>query len=131
MTNTLGLTSVNGGVVGNFTPIATTIDIADKPELGVVGANKLGIKVPAGKFLVGAYIKNTADDADAAGTGTLSVTVGDNALTTAKAVKDLKGTGLAAIKATPVFLTAETDVTLTVATAAVTKGTFTICVIYA
>ena len=53
MTNTLGLNNVNGGVIGNFTPITTTIDLTKKPELGKVGAHDLGLTIPAGKFIVG------------------------------------------------------------------------------
>lgn len=130
MTNTLGLNNVNGGVIGNFTPITTTIDLAKKPELGVVGAHDLGITIPAGKFIVGAFIKNPKGDL-AEVEGTLTVTVDGQDEVTATAASALKGKGVAAIASEPYYLEEEANILLTVATAAVTEGTITVGVIYA
>lgn len=130
MTNTLGLNNVNGGVIGNFTPITTTIDLAKKPELGAIGAHDLGLKIPAGKFIVGAFIKNPKGDL-AEVEGTLTVTIDGQNEVTATAASALKGKGVAAISAEPYYLEEEANILLTVATAAVTEGTITVGVIYA
>ena len=115
MTNTLGLNNVNGGVIGNFTPITTTIDLAKKPELGKVGAHDLGLTIPAGKFIA----------------GTLTVTVNGQNEVTATAASALKGKGVAAIAAEPKYLEADANIVLTVATSAIKEGTITVGVIYA
>lgn len=130
MTNTLGLNNVNGGVIGNFTPITTTVDLAKKPELGEVGAHDLGITIPAGKFIIGAFIKNPKGDL-AEVEGTLTVTVDGQDEVTATAASALKGKGVAAIASEPYYLEEEANILLTVATAAVTEGTITVGVIYA
>lgn len=130
MTNTLGLNNVNGGVIGNFTPITTTVDLAKKPELGEVGAHDLGITIPAGKFIVGAFIKNPKGDlAEVA--GTFTVTVDEQNEVPATAASALKGKGIAAIASEPYYLEEEANIFLTVATSAVTEGTITVGVIYA
>lgn len=130
MTNTLGLNNVNGGVIGNFTPITTTIDLAKKPELGAIGAHDLGLKIPAGKFIVGAFIKNPKGDL-AEVEGTLTVTVDGQNEVDATAASALKGKGVAAISSEPYYLEEEANILLTVATAAITAGTITVGVIYA
>jgi hypothetical protein len=125
-----GLTNVRGGVVGNLTPVTITIDLAKEPELGTVGAHGLGFKIPAGKFVLGAFIRNPKEDlAEVA--GTLAVTVDGQEETEATAASALKGKGVAALAAEPYYLEEEAEVTLTVATANVTAGTITVGVIYA
>lgn len=130
MTNTLGLNNVNGGVIGNFTPITTTIDLSKKPEIGKVGTHDLGLTIPAGKFIVGAFIRNPKGDlAEVA--GTLTVTVDGQNEVTATAASALKGKGVAAIAAEPYCLEEDANIFLTVATSAITEGTITVGVIYA
>ena len=103
----------------------------EKPELGKVGDNAIGLKVPANRFVVGAYIKNVDGDLAGGSGATAKVTVGSNAVTSATAFDTIKGSGIAAIKATPGFNTTEVEVKLTVATADLTAGKLTIGVIYA
>lgn len=126
----LGLDNVNGGVIGNFTPITTTIDLAKNPALGAIGVHNLGLTIPAGKFIVGAFIKNPKGDL-AEVEGTLTVTIDAQNEVTATAASALKGKGVAAISAEPYYLDEDANVFLTVATAAVTAGTITVGVIYA
>lgn len=128
MTN--GLTNVSGGVVGNLTPITITVDLTKEPALGTVGAHGLGVKIPAGKFILGAFIRNPKGDL-AEVSGTLAVTIDSQGETEATAASALKGAGVAAWAAEPYYLEEEAEVTLTVATAAVTAGTITVGVIYA
>ena len=125
------LRRVSGGVIGHFTPKEITVDISEKPELGKVGDNAIGLKVPANRFVVGAYIKNVDGDLAGGSGATAKVTVGSNAVTSATAFDTIKGSGVAAIDATPDFNTTEVEVKLTVATANLTAGKLTIGVIYA
>ena len=64
------LRKVSGGVVGHFTPKEIAIDAAKL----AVSANNIGLKVPANKFVYGAYIKNEADDLASGGAATVKVT---------------------------------------------------------
>lgn len=121
---------VRGGVIGCFTPKEILIDIAEHPELGAVGTNKLGLKVPAGKFIYGAYVKNLADDLAADGSATVSVKVGANAVTAATAIATIKGAGVGALAAVPKIDKAEVEVALTIATANLTAGKLAVGVIY-
>ena len=125
------LRRVSGGVIGHFTPKEITVDISEKPELGKVGDNAIGLKVPANRFVIGAYIKNVDGDLAGGSGATAKVTVGSNAVTSATAFDTIKGSGVSAIKATPNFNTTEAEVKLTVATANLTAGKLTIGVIYA
>lgn len=124
------LRKVSGGVIGHFTPKEMVIDLAVDSAKGAVGTNLIGMKVPAGKFIVGAYLKNL-DDA-LAGTGaTMGVTVGSSAILSSAALSDVKGKGKAVIAAAPTFIAADSEVKLVVGTAALTAGKLTIGVIYA
>jgi hypothetical protein len=130
MTNTLGLNNVIGGVIGNFTPVTTTINLAKKPELGEVGAHDLGLTIPAGKFIVGAFIRNPKGDLEEVA-GTLTVTIDGQNEVPATAASALKGKGVAAIASEPYYLEEDANIILTVATSAITEGTITVGVIYA
>lgn len=120
------LRKVSGGVIGHFTPKELTVD-ADKL---IVGDNTIGLKVPANKFLYGAYIKNDRDDLASGGAATVKVTVGATDVISATGVSDLKGKGVAALDTTPDYAAAEREVKLTVATAAYTAGKLIVGVIY-
>lgn len=123
------LRKVRGGVIGCFTPKETVVDIAENAAMGAVGDNAVGIKVPAGKFVYGAYFK--ADDALASGgAATVSVKVGTDAVVAATALATAKNNGVAALEAAPVYDADEREVFLTVATAALTAGKVTVGVIY-
>ena len=124
------LRKVSGGVIGHFTPKECVIDLAESPLKGAVGSNIIGLKVPAGKFIVGAYLKNL-DDALAGAGATLGITVGSDAILSNAALADVKGKGKAVIATAPVFEAAEADVKLIVGTAALTAGKLTVGVIYA
>ena len=124
------LRKVSGGVIGHFTPKEMVIDLAETPLKGAVGSNLIGMKIPAGKFIVGAYLKNL--DNALAGTGaTMGITVGSDAVLTGAALADVKGKGVGVIDATPAFEAYEADVKLVVGTAALTAGKLTVGVIYA
>lgn len=120
------LRKISGGVVGQFTPKETTVEAKDL----IVGANTIGLKVPAGKFVFGAYIKNADDKLASGGAATVKVTVGSTDVISATGLSDLKGKGVAALDASPDYAAAEREVKLTVATAAYTAGALTIGVIY-
>lgn len=120
------LRKVSGGVIGHFTPKEMTVTAADL----VVGANTIGLKVPAKKFVYGAYIKNDADDLASGGAATVKVTVGSTDVISATGLSDLKGKGVAALDASPDYAAAEREVKLTVATAAYTAGKLIVGVIY-
>ena len=117
---------VSGGVIGHFTPKELAVEAKDL----IVGANTIGLKVPANKFVYGAYIKNEADDLASGGAATVKVTVGSTDVISATALADLKGKGVAALDASPDFAAAERAVKLTVATAAYTAGKLIVGVIY-
>lgn len=120
------LRKVSGGVVGHFTPKEIQVDAANL----AVAANTIGLKVPANKFVFGAYIKNEADDLASGGAATVKVTVGSTDVISATGISDLKGKGVAMLDASPDFAAAEREVKLTVATAAYTAGKLIVGVIY-
>lgn len=120
------LRKVSGGVIGHFTPKEMTVE-ADKL---IVGANTIGLKVPANKFVYGAYIKNEANDLASGGAATVKVTVGSTDVISATGLSDLKGKGVAMLDASPDFAAAEREVKLTVATAVYTAGKLIVGVIY-
>lgn len=120
------LRKVSGGVIGHFTPKELAVEAKDL----VVGANSIGLKVPAKKFVYGAYIKNDQDDLASGGAATVKVTVGATDVISATGVSDLKGKGVAALDTTPDYAAAEREVKLTVATAAYTAGKLIVGVIY-
>lgn len=120
------LRKVSGGVIGHFTPKEVTVDASKL----AVAANTIGLKVPANKFVFGAYIKNEADDLASGGAATAKVTVGSTDVISATGLSDLKGKGVAVLNASPDFAAAEREVTVTVGTAAYTAGKLVVGVIY-
>ena len=89
-----------------------------------------GLTVPAGKFCVGAYLSNPADDLTSGGSATLAVKVGPTAVVSATAIASVKGSGVATEDATPDYSATARKVYLTVATASLTAGTAVIKVAY-
>lgn len=120
------LRKVSGGVIGHFTPKEITVDAAKL----AVGANTIGLKVPANKFVYGAYIKNETNDLASGGAATAKVTVGATDVIEATALANLKGKGVAVLDASPDYAAAEREVKLTVGTAAYTAGKLIVGVIY-
>lgn len=120
------LRKVSGGVVGHFTPKELVVDATKL----AVSANNIGLKVPANKFVYGAYIKNEANDLASDGASTVKVTVGTTDVISATGISELKGKGVAVLDASPDFATAEREVKLTVATATYTAGKLVVGVIY-
>lgn len=118
--------NISGGVIGQFTPKEISVNAADL----AVGENLIGLKVPADKFVYGAYIKNAADDLASGGAATVKVTVGSTDVISAQGLSDLKGKGVAALDTTPDYAGAEREVKLTVGTAAYTAGKLIVGVIY-
>lgn len=124
------LRKVSGGVIGHFTPKECVINLAAAPFNAAVGTNLIGLKVPANKFVYGAYIKNEADDLASAGAATVKVAVGSTDVISATGISDLKGKGVAVLDATPDYAAAERDVKITIGTAVYTAGKVTVGVIY-
>ena len=124
------LRKVSGGVIGHFTPKECVIDLAAAPFNAAVGSNLIGLKVPANKFVYGAYIKNEADDLASGGAAKVKVTVGSTDIINATGISDLKGKGVAVLDASPDYAATEREVTLTVDTAAYTAGKLIVGVIY-
>ena len=124
------LRRVRGGVIGTFTPKEILVDVAVDTTKGAVADNALGIKVPAGKFVYGAYIKNLANDLASTGEATLTVKVGEEAVLNGATLEEVKGKGKAILVAEPVITEAEQEVKLTVATAELTAGKLAIGIIY-
>lgn len=119
------LRKVSGGVIGHFTPKERQIEVKNYLDKTVVGDNEIGLKVPAGRFVVGAYAKNPLNDLVG---GTVGVKVNGEEVLAAGTVK---GTGLMAILAEPIFVAEGAEATLTVAGSALTDGNLTVGVIYA
>lgn len=120
------LRKVSGGVIGHLTPKELVVDATKL----AVSANNIGLKVPANKFVYGAYIKNEADDLASGGEATVKVTVGSTDVISATGISDLKGKGVAMLDTSPDFASAEREVKLTVATAEYTAGKLVVGVIY-
>ena len=124
------LRKVSGGVIGHLTPKEMVIDLAVDALKGAVGSNLIGMRVPANKFIVGAYLKNL-DNALAGAGATLGITVGSTAILSDAALADVKGKGKAVLATNPSYVTADSEVKLVVGTAALTAGKLTVGVIYA
>ena len=120
------LRKVSGGVIGHFTPKELVVDATKL----AVSANNIGLKVPANKFVYGAYIKNEDNDLASDGDATVKVTIGTTDVISATGITNLKGKGVAVLDASPDFATAEREVKLTVATAGYTAGKLIVGVIY-
>lgn len=125
------LRRVDGGVIGNFSTKECVVDLAKDAYLAAVGSNLLGVKIPKGHFVVGAFIQNIADDLASSGAATLGVTVGSTAVLAATGKADIKGAGKCTIATAPVCMAADSDIKLVVGTAACTAGKLKIGVIYA
>ena len=120
------LRKVSGGVIGHFTPKEITVDATEL----AVSANNIGLKVPANKFVYGAYIKNETNDLASDGAATVKVTVGSTDVISATGISGLKGKGVAVLDASPDFAATEREVKLTVDAAAYTAGKLIVGVIY-
>lgn len=141
------LIRTTGGVVGCFTPKEVRVDYT---KLAAAGDKSIGLTVPAGKLIIGGYIKNKADDLASSGDATLRLKAvdydgsNDQAFGAAAAAKaDIKGKGVyqpiltdlgtspeADNVPTAVATTVETDIVVTVGTAGLTAGVLDIGVIY-
>lgn len=136
-----------GGVVGCFTPKEIEVDYT---ALASTGDKSIGLKVPAGKLIIGGYIKNKADDLASSGSATLRLKAvdydgsSDQAFGSAAAAKaDIKGKGVyqpiltdlgtapeADNVPTAICTTVETDIQVTVGTAGLTAGKLIVGVLY-
>lgn len=121
---------VSGGVIGHLTPKEITIDIAKNPKLGTVGTHTIGLKVPAGKLLVGGYIKNLKNDLAGDATATVKAVAGATNLSTATVIGSVKGKAVGTLNETLAFLATATDVSITVGVKDITAGTLTVGVLY-
>ena len=141
------LVKVSGGVVGCFTPKEVRVDYT---KLAATGDKEIGLVVPAGKIIIGGYIKNTADDLASSGSATLRLKAldydgsNDQAFGAAAAGKAaIKGGGVfqpvltdlgtspeADNVPTGVCTTVATKIVVTVGTAGLSAGTLDIGVLY-
>lgn len=126
---------VDGGVVGNFTPKCVMADLAG----AATGDHSIGLKVPAGKIITAAFIKNLADDLTSSGSATIRLKVGSDAIGSAIGKASLKGTAVYVPITTEsggdtspsaIVTTEETEVKVTVGTAAITTGKLLVGVLY-
>lgn len=120
---------VSGGVIGHFTPKELGIDFAVDTVKGITGDNQIGLKVPANKFVYGAYLKNLTDDLEGAG-ASVEVKLDQTSLLASTTVADLKGKGKAKLIDEPEYVTEETEIILTVSGGNVTAGNLLVGVIY-
>ena len=130
-----GLRNMAGGVVGQFTPKEITIDISKDLNLGKYGdtAHGLGVFVPAGKFVYGAYIKAGNVGVTSSGAATVALKVGSTTVlgSTPVAKTYLEANeGVAELASSPAFIATKGELGLLVGTADVTAGKLTIGVIY-
>lgn len=115
----------NGGVIGGkLTVLKTVVDCSDGLATGDYATK---IKVPANSCVLYGFLGNVENDL--AGTGaTLQIKVGSTAVfTNAVALASAKGT--LTVEADTTVTTAESDVKLTIGTAALTAGTVTVGVV--
>ena len=124
------LRHIKGGVIGCFTPVEATLNFTETPELGEVGEVKLGIKVPAGKFVYGVFARNANNDLEADGEATITVKVGETTELNALALAAVKGTGKAKIVGEPLYVNKDTELLLDISVANLTKGKLSIGVLY-
>jgi len=128
------LRKVSGGVIGHFTPKEIVIDIAENTAMGTAADHGLGMYIPKGKFVFGAYVRNIGSvDLTSSGSATVALKAGSTTIfgSTPVAKADLGANeGVAELKAAPVYIGADSEVKLTIGTAAVTAGKLAIGVIY-
>lgn len=126
-----------GGVVGCFTPKEIVCSIVSS----ATGDIATGLKVPAGKLIIGAYIKNLKDDVASSGSATAQIKIGSTSIGSEIAKADLKGKAVYVPVTTydgtnkdtapsAIATTAETEVKVTVGTAVFTAGECTVGVLY-
>lgn len=141
------LRKVSGGVIGHFTPKEVEVDYT---ALATTGDKTIGLTVPAGKLIIGGYIKNEANDVASSGSATLRLKAvdydGSNDQEFGDAVigkATIKGSGawcpiLKNLGTSPeadnipsaVFTTVKTEVVVTVGTAGLTAGKLKVGVLY-
>lgn len=119
------LRKINGGVVGGFTPISTVVTGALD-----VGSNASGIKIPAGKLVVGGYIKNLKNDLAGVSGATVGLKVGTDEIISATTIANLKGKQVATIDTSPTSVLTEKDLYVAIATANITACTLEIGAFY-
>lgn len=118
-----------GDVLANLSNSATVKATYDVAISGTVGAKPLNVKIPAG-----AIITDMWTDAEtvlaSSGSATLAISAGATALKTATAFDDATLVGLDKQTVTLVKLSVESELTVTVAAAALTAGKVNIFVKY-
>lgn len=95
-----------------------------------VGDNSLATMLPNCAVIRGAILRNSRNDLEGA-SATVQIKVGDTALgTSATNASDIKGKSVVVALETPVVLTEDADVILTVAGGALTAGTLDVILLY-
>lgn len=117
------LRRVEGGVGTLNTKVIKKVK-AEAP----VGKLALGIYVPAGSIVVGAFIKNQKNDLVGAN-ATIALTCGNSDFIDATAVATIKGSGIGGCFEGH-YIEADTEVELEVAGGALTAGTLEIGILY-
>lgn len=95
-----------------------------------VGDYNLGVTIPAGAIVIGAYIKNVENDLAGGGSATLALNAGTNALVSGATVATLKGKAKGGAIVAGVYVDVDTELKLTVGTANFTAGTLEVGVLY-
>lgn len=108
-----------------ITPIFNTATI-EATTLGLaVGDHETTLKLPAGKLLIGAFIRNLENNLAGETGATVGLKVGSSSVISATSIADVKGTGLGVLDTSmaPVSATADSVVKIAVGTADLTGGT--------
>ncbi len=125
MTDAENMRRIRGGVGTYNTKAVSKIDA----NLAV-GEYGLGVTIPAGSIVIGAYIKNVDNDLDGDATTTVGLKAGATALVTNAVVANLKGKALGGAIADGVFVAEDTDLTLSIAVKPATAGTLEAGILY-
>ena len=125
MTDAENMRRIRGGVGTYNTKCVGKIDA----NLAV-GEYDLGVTIPAGAIVIGAYIKNVDNDLAGDATTTVGLKAGTTSLVTNAVVANLKGKAIGGALANGVFVAEDTDLTLSVAVKPATAGTLEAGILY-
>ena len=125
MTDAENIRRIRGGVGTYNTKCVGKIDA----NLAV-GEYDLGVTIPAGAIVIGAYIKNVDNDLAGGGSATLALNAGTNALVSGATVATLKGKAKGGAIANGVYVDVDTELKLAVGTANFTAGTLEAGILY-
>lgn len=102
--------------------------LVDGTEEFAIGTHTLKLGIPAGKLVIGAFIKNPEDDIT--GATTIALSCGSTSVFSATAVSSLSGAGVYKAVATPHYTAAEEFLKLVIAGADLADGTLELGIDY-